>query len=219
MKRYSLIHVAILVAAGLVNLAIPAQGADQQPLSAAKQEQVRSIGKALLAAKRTAPKDEEMVALKKDVQDAHALVRELILPVDGRLRLEKVEEAQGMSFFGIFKTEDEWTKARSGEIQQLRRVLTKLEDRGRQMTAQSLQTMETKRPLSPLAANAVSKLGVLRKELDTALSQPADERQEHLQRLADGLDLHSQSEIIMEQPRTDSPGMLTSTSHRPLNAN
>lgn len=219
MKIQFILYVAILMVTGVVNLSIPVQGADQQQLSAAKQEQIRSIGKALLAAKRMVQEGEEMVAFKKDVQDAHVLVRKLIQPVDGRLQFENLKEAKG----SLFKAEDEWTKARGDEIQQLRRVLTKLEERSHQLTApmttQSLQTLETKRSLSTLPATAGSKFAAMRKELETALQLAGDKRQEYLQRLADGLNLHSQSEMITEHPRTDSPGMLTSTSHRPLNAN
>lgn len=214
MKKNYLIMFSIFMTAAMTPPATSAQGGDRQELSAARQEQIRVVGKALLLAKRNVQHDEEVDLLREDVKKAHALLQKLMAPVGQRDRIQLAipEKAERKPLGGSSLVEDEWLQAKAGGIGQLRQIFTSLDDRSQLIASQKKERKkETKCTLSD---KVLSRLENLEGEMDEALLLPPDERAKRLKSLAAGLELNSLPGTLAEQERFESPTMITRTSHR-----
>lgn len=233
---------------GLIAGAIlmPASGqadsrADLKELKPETRESVRNIGQALLRARRAYKPDQNIAALRDDIDEIRRLLNLLTEPsVSAQIRLEpSANTSSGTRNLNkpSVPPSMSWRQARAPEIDRLRNAMSNLKKQSRMLREKLGRAKASPSILdaiarfftgaqqgaggshaiimTPVTDTALSRLERLDTEVEAALALPAAERRRHLHDLVAALNIGSSRQRLRKAAeKTVSPTLSSRTKHR-----
>jgi len=184
---------------------------------------VRSIGQALLHAKRSYKNDQNTSALRNNIKQTRQLVNELTQPI-------MTQQIQNVRSTGLSTS---WHQTQASKITQLRTAASNLRSqcqtiRGAKsagvspsildsvisfFTGEVKSTNSSNHILTSVSENALTHLEKVDSEIETVLALPAAQRQQRLRKLAEELNIVGQP-IRTDDKKIITPTLSNRTQHR-----
>ncbi len=193
-------------------------------LDAQQREQIKTIGTALLQAKRSYVPDPQIRQMRDNIEQVRQQLETLTAPIMPDKPLTVSTTTQPSSSVAAAQKQTitaNWQQVRKTEIDQLRQTRIKLRDHHRvlratsQFTPQGAATHSGDQVISPITPAALTRLETLDVEIEEAIALPEAERHTALRRLADELRLIRQAPLdVSDTPTRETPTMTSRTEHR-----
>ncbi len=214
----------------------------QTGLTPQQLEQIQSIGRNILMAKRHVPKFAEAEAIRASVEDIRKSLGELTAPRTSDIRLTPIQQGSGStSSQAAADPNAQWRQERAVQFTRLRANLGRLQTQKAAYASrhqaqdmswyQRLQNwisggsvqQRHESTVKPMTDAALERLNNLQAEIDAAIALPAVERHRQLAQIAQGLRIHKGPERAATvsndgsqdvASRRDTPTLITRTTHR-----
>ncbi len=196
-------------------------------------ESVRSVGQALLLAKRSYKEDQNTAALRDSIKQTRKMVNELMRPImTQQIQLTKLNKpTQNTSNLRSRNLPSDWHQVKASEITQLRTATARLRSQCQSLrSARNIKASPSlldsvvsfftgkannspKLVLEPVTDNALTYIEKIDSKIDVALALPAEQRHQRLRELAEELNISSKP-TQTDNIDTVTPTFSSRTHHR-----
>ncbi len=215
------VSVVLLLSTSLYTRVHAGEGLDPQ-----QREQIKTIGTALLQAKRRYVPDPQIRQMRDNIEQVRQQLETLTAPIMPDKPLTASTTAQPASSVAAAQKQTitaNWQQVRKTDIDRLRQTRIKLRDQHRALRAVQLtpqdalpRTGEGNNVMLSVTPAALTRLETLDVEIEDAMALPEAERHTVLRRLADELRLIKHAPLdVSDTPTRETPTMTSRTEHRP----
>lgn len=176
---------------------------------------VRSVGQAVLRAKRSYVREQDVV-LRDAIERMRRQLESLTVPTASvpSLQVQSIQAPVADPQIQSVSQESAWQQARAAKVSELRQTIVGVRAQARGLRAKLKKAAKTS-AISPVTSAALVRFEQLTTEIDEVLALPAVERQTRLQALAAEFRLGvSQTHETENNSATATPTFSTRTRHR-----
>ena len=202
-------------------------------------EAVRSVGRALLQAKRSYTPAQGTTALRDNVERVRRMIMSLIAPISTNTPIKIAKAGAGAVTSQALSVTDDWQQAHADDIQQLNTATSELRQQCQTLRREMAPTtpprslinsvitfftgaptvQATTKPavITPVTSVALTRLEQVESDVTEALKLPTEERNRQLKLLAVTLKIGDRQAVIdddQQEQQIVSPTLTSRTQHR-----